>query len=187
MGRVHQLGFRRARNGSLPRRPRPSRTRRTDRGPPHPAQGRCHSRDEDLANRRQAGDEGGCRQAGAGQTAFTADIEMRGMLHAKVLHQPACACPHQAHRRQHSPRPARRGRRADLAGYPARRLFHRRDNPIRSPVRWIPSRWINKVRFVGDRVAFVAAETAEIAEAGAGADRGGVRDPARRSSTRASR
>ena len=67
------------------------------------------------------------------------------------------------HRCQPGARTARCGGGADLAGYPAGGLFHCR--AVRPDPRPLDTFSLdNKVRFVGDRVAFVAAETAEIAE-----------------------
>ena len=59
-----------------------------------------------------------------GKPAFTADIEKRGMLHAKVLHSPHA---HARIKKIDTSKAKSSGRRcggADLAGYSARRLFH---------------------------------------------------------------
>ena len=61
-----------------------------------------------------------------GKPAFTADIELRGMLHAKVLHSPHAHARIKSIDASKATRFARCGRRADLAGYSARGLFHRR-------------------------------------------------------------
>jgi len=98
-----------------------------------------------------------------GKPAFAADIEKRGLLHAKVLRSP------HAHARIKRI-DARRAR--DLEGVAA--VLTWRDiprvvystagqsDPIPGPLDSFSLD--EKVRFVGDRVAFVAAETPEIAE-----------------------
>ncbi|MBV6397088.1 MAG: hypothetical protein HFACDABA_02693 [Anaerolineales bacterium] len=98
-----------------------------------------------------------------GKPAFAADIEKRGLLHAKVLRSPHA---HARIRRID----ARRAR--DLEGVAA--VLTWRDiprvaystagqsDPIPGPLDSFSLD--EKVRFVGDRVAFVAAETPEIAE-----------------------
>ncbi len=98
-----------------------------------------------------------------GKPAFTADMEKRGLLHAKVLHSP------HAHARIKRI-DARRAR--DLEGVAAvltwqdipRVVYSTagQSDPIPGPLDTFSLD--NKVRFVGDRVAFVAAETPEIAE-----------------------
>ncbi|MEW6028232.1 MAG: molybdopterin cofactor-binding domain-containing protein [Chloroflexota bacterium] len=98
-----------------------------------------------------------------GKPAFAADLEKRGLLHAKVLHSP------HAHARIKRI-DARRAR--DLEGVAAvltwqdipRVVYSTagQSDPIPGPLDTFSLD--NKVRFVGDRVAFVAAETPEIAE-----------------------
>ena len=98
-----------------------------------------------------------------GKPAFAADIEKRGMLVAKVLHSP-----HAHARIKHID--ASRARQ--LEGVAAvlthldlpRVVFSTagQSDPIPGPLDTFSLD--NKVRFVGDRVAFVAAETEEIAE-----------------------
>ncbi len=98
-----------------------------------------------------------------GKPAFAADFEKRGLLHAKVLRSP------HAHARIQRI-DARRAR--DLEGVAAvltwqdvpRVVYSTagQSDPIPGPLDTFSLD--NKVRFVGDRVAFVAAETPEIAE-----------------------
>ena len=98
-----------------------------------------------------------------GKPAFVADFEKRGLLIAKILHSP-----HAHARITHID--ASRAR--ELPGVAAV-LTHKdvprvaystagQSDPIPGPLDCFSLD--NKVRFVGDRVAFVAAETAEIAE-----------------------
>ncbi len=98
-----------------------------------------------------------------GKPAFTADIELRGMLHAKVLHSPY------AHARitRIDPSQARTlpGVAAVLTWQDLPRVAYStagQSDPIPGPLDTFSLD--KKVRFVGDRVAFVAAETPEIAE-----------------------
>jgi putative selenate reductase molybdopterin-binding subunit len=98
-----------------------------------------------------------------GKPAFTADIELRNMLHAKVLHSP------HAHARiqRINTRKARAlpGVAAVLTWKDIPRVVFStagQSDPIPGPLDTFSLD--NKVRFVGDRVAFVAAETPEIAE-----------------------
>lgn len=98
-----------------------------------------------------------------GKPAFSADIEMRGMLVAKVLHSPV------AHARIKSINAdkarALPGVVAVLTYQDIPRVVYStagQSDPIPGPLDCFSLD--NKVRFVGDRVAFVAAETAEIAE-----------------------
>jgi len=98
-----------------------------------------------------------------GKPAFTADFEMRGMLVAKVLHSP------HAHARIKSinveEARALPGVAAVLTWQDIPRVVYStagQSDPIPGPLDCFSLD--NKVRFVGDRVAFVAAETAEIAE-----------------------
>jgi putative selenate reductase molybdopterin-binding subunit len=98
-----------------------------------------------------------------GKPAFAADIEKRGMLVAKVLHSP------HAHARI---KRIDASRARELDGVAAvlthldipRVVFSTagQSDPIPGPLDSFSLD--NKVRFVGDRVAFVAAETDEIAE-----------------------
>ncbi len=98
-----------------------------------------------------------------GKPAYTADIEKQGMLVAKVLHSP------HAHARIRSidTRAARAlpGVAAVLTWKDLPRVIWStagQSDPIPGPLDTFSLD--NKVRFVGDRVAFVAAESAEIAE-----------------------
>ena len=98
-----------------------------------------------------------------GKPAFTADIELRGMLHAKVLHSP------HAHARitriDASQARALPGVAAVLTWQDIPRVVYStagQSDPIPGPLDTFSLD--TKVRFVGDRVAFVAAETPEIAE-----------------------
>lgn len=99
-----------------------------------------------------------------GKPAFTSDIELRGMLVAKVLHSPV------AHARiksiDTSAAKALPGVHAVLTWQDIPRVVYStagQSDPIPGPLDMFSLD--NKVRFVGDRVAFVAAETAEIASA----------------------
>ena len=98
-----------------------------------------------------------------GKPAYTADIELRGMLHAKVLHSP------HAHARitriDASRARALPGVAAVLTWQDVPRVVYTtagQSDPIPGPLDTFSLDY--KVRFVGDRVAFVAAETPEIAE-----------------------
>lgn len=97
-----------------------------------------------------------------GKPAFTADMDLRNMLHAKVLHSPY------AHARiktiDASKARAYPGVAAVLTWQDIPRIVYStagQSDPIPGPLDMFSLD--NKVRFVGDRVAFVAAETPEIA------------------------
>jgi putative selenate reductase molybdopterin-binding subunit len=98
-----------------------------------------------------------------GKPAFTADIYMRDMLHAKVLHSPyAHACIQNIDTSKAKALP---GVAAVLTWQDIPRVVYStagQSDPIPGPLDMFSLD--NKVRFVGDRVAFVAAETPEIAE-----------------------
>jgi len=98
-----------------------------------------------------------------GKPAFTADMDMRGMLYAKVLRSP------HAHARikniDTSKALALKGVVSVLTWKDLPRVVYStagQSDPIPGPLDSFSLD--NKVRFVGDRVAFVAAETPEIAE-----------------------
>jgi putative selenate reductase molybdopterin-binding subunit len=98
-----------------------------------------------------------------GKPAFTADIEMRGMLYARVLRSP------HAHARitriDASKARELKGVAAVLTWQDIPRVVYStagQSDPIPGPLDTFSLD--NKVRFVGDRVAMVAAETPEIAE-----------------------
>jgi putative selenate reductase molybdopterin-binding subunit len=98
-----------------------------------------------------------------GKPAFAADFEKRGLLHAKVLHSP------HAHalikRIDASKAKALEGVAAVLTWQDIPRVVYStagQSDPIPGPLDAFSLD--KKVRFVGDRVAFVAAETEEIAE-----------------------
>lgn len=98
-----------------------------------------------------------------GKPAFAADIEPRALLHAKVLRSP------HAHARiksiDASKARALPGVAAILTWQDIPRVIYStagQSDPIPGPLDCFSLD--NKVRFVGDRVAFVAAETPEIAE-----------------------
>jgi len=98
-----------------------------------------------------------------GKPAFTADIDMKGMLFAKVLFSPYA----HAHIKSIDTSKARalRGVEAVLTWQDIPRVIFStagQSDPIPGPLDTFSLD--NKVRFVGDRVAFVAAESAEIAE-----------------------
>jgi putative selenate reductase molybdopterin-binding subunit len=98
-----------------------------------------------------------------GKPAFAADIQMQGMLVAKVLHSP------HAHARIRDVDTAAARALPGVAAVLTWKDIPRvvwstagQSDPIPGPLDTFSLD--NKVRFVGDRVAFVAAETAEIAE-----------------------
>jgi len=98
-----------------------------------------------------------------GKPAFTADVEMRGMLVGKLLYSP------HAHARitriDVSKARSLPGVHAALTWQDIPRVVHStagQSDPIPGPLDYFSLD--NKVRFVGDRVAAVAAETEEIAE-----------------------
>ena len=98
-----------------------------------------------------------------GKPAFTADIEARGMLYAKVLHSPVA---HAWIRRiDTSQAKALLGVAAVLTWQDIPRVIYStagQSDPIPGPLDTFSLD--KKVRFVGDRVAFVAADTEAIAE-----------------------
>lgn len=98
-----------------------------------------------------------------GKPAFTADMDMRGMLYAKVLRSP------HAHARIKNINTSKalelKGVVSVLTWKDLPRVVYStagQSDPIPGPLDSFSLD--NKVRFVGDRVAFVAAETPEIAE-----------------------
>src|SRR5690606_12685767 len=98
-----------------------------------------------------------------GKPAFAGDFESRGLLHAKVLHSP------HAHARikkiDTSKAKELDGVAAVLTWQDIPRVVYStagQSDPIPGPLDSFSLD--HKVRFVGDRVAFVAAETPEIAE-----------------------
>jgi putative selenate reductase molybdopterin-binding subunit len=98
-----------------------------------------------------------------GKPAFTADLDMRGMLHARVLRSP------HAHARIKNIDATKarelKGVAAVLTWQDIPRVVYStagQSDPIPGPLDSFSLD--NKVRFVGDRVAMVAAETPEIAE-----------------------
>jgi putative selenate reductase molybdopterin-binding subunit len=98
-----------------------------------------------------------------GKPAFAADMEMRGMLTAKLLKSPLA----HARIRRIDASKARQlpGVAAVLTWQDIPRVVYStagQSDPIPGPLDMFSLD--NKVRFVGDRVAFVAAETEEIAE-----------------------
>jgi putative selenate reductase molybdopterin-binding subunit len=98
-----------------------------------------------------------------GKPAFTADIEFPGMLYAKVLHSPHA----HARIRRIDASQARKlpGVAAVLTWEDIPRVVYStagQSDPIPGPLDMFSLD--NKVRFVGDRVAFVAATNLEIAE-----------------------
>jgi len=98
-----------------------------------------------------------------GKPAFAADIEKRGMLVAKVLHSPHAHARIKSINTSHAK--AIPGVVAVLTWQDIPRVVYStagQSDPIPGPLDCFSLD--NKVRFVGDRVAFVAAETAEIAE-----------------------
>ncbi|MFM8321798.1 MAG: molybdopterin-dependent oxidoreductase [Chloroflexota bacterium] len=98
-----------------------------------------------------------------GKPAFTADIELRGMLVAKVLHSPLAHA--RIKRIDAAAARALPGVAAVLTYQDIPRVVYStagQSDPIPGPLDSFSLD--SKVRFVGDRVAFVAAETEAIAE-----------------------
>lgn len=98
-----------------------------------------------------------------GKPAFAADMDMRGMLYAKVLRSPHAHA--KIKRIDASKALALKGVVCVLTWKDLPRVVYStagQSDPIPGPLDSFSLD--NKVRFVGDRVAFVAAETAEIAE-----------------------
>ena len=98
-----------------------------------------------------------------GKPAFTDDIEMRGMLIAKVLHSPVAHA--RISRIDTSRAKALPGVAAVLTWQDLPRVIYStagQSDPIPGPLDAFSLD--HKVRFVGDRVAFIAAETEQIAE-----------------------
>ncbi len=98
-----------------------------------------------------------------GKPAFTNDIEMRGMLVAKVLHSPVAHA--RIKRIDVSKARALEGVAAVLTWQDIPRVVYStagQSDPIPGPLDSFSLD--RKVRFVGDRVAFVAAESEEVAE-----------------------
>ena len=98
-----------------------------------------------------------------GKPAFTADLEMRGMLYAKVLHSP------HTHARIKSIDASKARRLPGVAVVLTHEDIPRvpystagQSDPIPGPLDCFSLD--NKVRFIGDRVAFVAADSPEIAQ-----------------------
>ncbi len=102
-----------------------------------------------------------------GKPAFAADYDIRGLLHAKVLHSPH---PHARIKSINTRKAANLpGVAAVLTYMDIPRVAYStagQSDPIPGPLDCFSLD--NKVRFVGDRVAFLAAETPEIAEAALG-------------------
>lgn len=98
-----------------------------------------------------------------GKPAFTADYEIRGLLHAKVLHSPH---PHARIKSINTQKAeSLAGVAAVLTHMDIPRVAYStagQSHPIPGPLDCFSLD--HKVRFVGDRVAFVAAETRGIAE-----------------------
>jgi putative selenate reductase molybdopterin-binding subunit len=98
-----------------------------------------------------------------GKPAFTADMDMRGMLYARVLRSPHA---HARIKRIDATRARElKGVAAVLTWQDIPRVVYStagQSDPIPGPLDTFSLD--NKVRFVGDRVAMVAAETLEIAE-----------------------
>ncbi len=98
-----------------------------------------------------------------GKPAFAADVEMRGLLYARVLHSPVAHA--RIRRIDTSKAKALPGVAAVLTWEDLPRVVYStagQSDPIPGPLDSFSLD--HKVRFVGDRVAFVAAETPEIAE-----------------------
>lgn len=97
-----------------------------------------------------------------GKPAFAADIELRGMLIGKILHSPVAHA--KIKKIDTSKARALKGVAAVLTWQDIPRVVYStagQSDPIPGPLDMFSLD--NRVRFVGDRVAFVAAETREIA------------------------
>lgn len=98
-----------------------------------------------------------------GKPAYTADIEMRGMLVGKILHSPVAHA--EIRKIDVSKARALPGVAAVLTWQDIPRVVYStagQSDPIPGPLDMFSLD--HRVRYVGDRVAFVAAETEEIAE-----------------------
>lgn len=98
-----------------------------------------------------------------GKPAFASDIDLKGMLTAKILHSPVAHA--RIRRIDVTKAKSLPGVAAVLTWKDLPRVVYStagQSDPIPGPLDMFSLD--NKVRFVGDRVAFVAAETAEIAE-----------------------
>ncbi len=98
-----------------------------------------------------------------GKPAFAADIELRGMLIGKILHSPVAHA--KIKRIDATKARALKGVAAVLTWQDIPRVVYStagQSDPIPGPLDMFSLD--NRVRFVGDRVAFVAAETSEIAD-----------------------
>lgn len=98
-----------------------------------------------------------------GKPAFAADIELRGMLIGKILHSPVAHA--KIKKIDTSKARALKGVAAVLTWQDIPRVVYStagQSDPIPGPLDMFSLD--NRVRFVGDRVAFVAAETVELAE-----------------------
>ena len=92
----------------------------------------------------------------SGQTIYAADVKLPGLLWAKILRSPH---PHARIVRVDTSRAAKvPGVKAVITGADVRGLY------IGKQIRDLPVLCWDKVRFVGDRVAAVAAETVDAAE-----------------------
>jgi len=93
----------------------------------------------------------------SGKMKYTADVHLPNMLWAAFTTSPVRACKNRAHRYERGEARAGRARRADLAdigpGKRSGRMLY--DLPVLA---------YDKVLYIGDRVAAVAAETREAAE-----------------------
>ena len=112
-----------------------------------------------------------------GNPAFTDDIELRGMLHAKVLRSP------HAHARiiaiDDAAARAMPGVHAVLHYFNTRRVKYASGGQSwPNPYPWDQVSFDDKVRHVGDRVAAVAAETVRACRSGLPPDQGDLRGPA---------
>ena len=127
------------------------------------AQDGAHPRNHSLPGGWQTGTQAGCHQACPGQTRLYRRYRIARHVARQSVALTLRPCPYHPHRCEPGACSARCGCRSDLARYPACGLFHRRAvRPDPGPLDTFSLD--NKVRFVGDRVAFVAAETPEIAE-----------------------
>ncbi len=98
-----------------------------------------------------------------GKPAFAADIELRGMLIGKILHSPLANA--KIKKIDATKARALKGVAAVLTWQDIPRVVYStagQSDPIPGPLDMFSLD--NRVRFVGDRVAFVAAETSEIAD-----------------------
>ena len=124
---------------------------------------RCHDRTGEVRRRRQGAAQGGRAQARAGPAGLRRRFRATRDALWQNPPQPARPRAHQGHRHPPGRGAARRARGADVQERRRASSIRRRGSryPIPGPLDYVS--FDDKVRYVGDRVAAVAAETPEIA------------------------